>query len=77
MGITVHEPLVTDRILLGLLQDWDRLLLSSDEGLLSSLRKRTRTGSPAGEAAFVARIETITGRDLSKGKPGTPRKRQT
>ncbi len=76
MGITVHEPLVTDRILLGLLQDCDRLLLSSDEGRLSSLRKRTRTGRPAGDAAFVARVETITGRDLSKGKPRRPRKRQ-
>jgi putative transposase len=76
MGITVHDPLVTDRTLLGLVQDWERLLLSSDEGRLSSLRKRTRTGRPAGDAAFVAKVERITGRDLSKGKPGRPRKRQ-
>ena len=46
MGITVHDPLVTDRTLLGLVQDWERLLLSSDEGRLSSLRKRTRTTRP-------------------------------
>ena len=75
MGITVHDPLVTDRTLLGLVEDWERLLLSSDEGRLNSLRKRTRTGRPAGDTAFVARVETITGRDLSKGKPGRPRKR--
>ncbi len=75
MGITVHDPLVTDRTLLGLVEDWERLLLSSDEGRLSTLRKRTRTGRPAGDTAFVARVETITGRDLSKGKPGRPRKR--
>ncbi len=75
MGISMHDPLVTDRTLLGLVQDWERLLLSSDEGRLSSLRKRTRTGRPAGDTAFVARVETITGRDLSKGKPGRPRKR--
>ena len=70
-----RDPLVTDRTLLGLVEDWERLLLSSDEGRLSSLRKRTRTGRPAGDTAFVARVETITGRDLSKGKPGRPRKR--
>jgi len=47
----------------------------SDDGPLSTLRKLTRTGLPAGDAPFVSRIETITGRDLSKGKPGRPRKR--
>ncbi|MFH1112896.1 MAG: hypothetical protein V1792_03160 [Pseudomonadota bacterium] len=34
-----------------------------------------RTGRAAGDAVFVARVEKITGRDLSKGKPGRPRKR--
>ncbi len=77
LGITVHDPLVTDRTLLGLVQDWERLLLSSDEGRLSTLRKRIRTGRPAGHAALVARVEKITGRDPSKGKPGRPRKRQS
>ncbi|MFH1113522.1 MAG: hypothetical protein V1792_06340 [Pseudomonadota bacterium] len=75
MGITEHDPLVTDRTLPGLVEDWERLLLSSDDGGLSTLRKRTRTGRPAGDAVFVARVEKITGRDLSKGKPGRPRKR--
>jgi len=32
MGTTEHNPLVTDRTLLGLVEDWERLLLSSDEG---------------------------------------------
>jgi putative transposase len=75
MGIAEHDLLVTDRTLLGLVDDWERLLLSSDDGRLNSLRKRTRTGRPAGDAAFVARVEKITGRDLSKGNPGRPRKR--
>ncbi|MFH1118052.1 MAG: transposase [Pseudomonadota bacterium] len=75
MGITMHDPLVTDRTLQGLVEDWERLLLSSDEGRLSSLRKRTRTGRPAGDAAFTAHVEKMTGRDLSTGKPGGPRKR--
>ncbi len=70
VGIAEHDPLVTDRTLLGLVDDWERLLLSSDDGRSSTLRKRTRTCRPSGDAAFVARVEKITGRDLSKGKPG-------
>ncbi|MDQ7783533.1 MAG: hypothetical protein RDU20_11685, partial [Desulfomonilaceae bacterium] len=46
---------------------WERFLLSSDDGRSISLRKRTRTGRPAGDAAFTAKVEKITGRDLSKG----------
>ncbi|MFH1113531.1 MAG: hypothetical protein V1792_06385 [Pseudomonadota bacterium] len=57
-----------------LVEDWERLLLSSGDGRLSTLRKRTRTGRPAGDAVFLARVEKITGRDLRKGKPGRPRK---
>jgi len=75
MRIAEHNPLVTDGTLLGLVENWERLLLSSDDGSLSTLRKLTRTGRPAGDAAFVARIEMINGWDLSKGKPGRPRKR--
>jgi putative transposase len=74
MGITEHDPLVTDRTLLGLVRDWERLPLSSDDGPLRALRKLVRSGRPVGDAAFVSRIEQITGRDLSKGKPGRPRK---
>ena len=61
---------------------WDLSRIGSDRCSLltkvGSARSRnwTRTGRPAGDAAFVVRVETITGRDLSKGKPGRPRKRQ-
>ncbi|MFH1114721.1 MAG: hypothetical protein V1792_12455 [Pseudomonadota bacterium] len=75
MGIAEHDPLVTDRTLPGLVEDWERLLLSPDDGRLSTLRKRTRTGRPAGDAVVAARVDKITGRDLSKGKPERPRKR--
>jgi hypothetical protein len=30
----------------------------------------SRTGRPAGDAAFVRLVERLTARDLSKGKPG-------
>jgi hypothetical protein len=33
-----------------------------------------QTGLPAGDDDFVAKIANLTGRDLSKGKPGRPRK---
>jgi hypothetical protein len=69
------QPARTHRTLLGLLEDWEGLLLSSDDGPLSTLRKLTRTGRPAGDAAFVSKIEKTTGGDLSKGKPGRHRKR--
>jgi len=75
MGITVHDPLVTDRTLPGLVDDWERLPASYDDGRSSMLPQRTGTGRPAGDATFVARVEMMTGRHLSKGKPGRPRKR--
>ena len=50
LGITEHDPLVTDRILPGLVEDWERLLHSSDDGPLSTLRKLTR---PAGRGCSV------------------------
>jgi len=35
----------------------------------------SHTGRPAGEDAFVSMVEDLTGRDVSKGIPGRPRKR--
>jgi putative transposase len=32
-------------------------------------------GAAGGDAAFLAIVEKLTGRDLSKGRPGRPRKR--
>jgi len=45
-----------------------------DEQVLSRLRMRTRTGRPAGNAAFVARLETLSGRWLAPRHGGRPRK---
>lgn len=59
-GTSRAGPLVTDRTLLGLFEDWERLLLSSEERRSRTLRKRTRTGRPAGDAGLVARVEQIT-----------------
>jgi putative transposase len=34
------------------------------------LRRHSSTGRPLGDAAFVARVETVVGRSLTMGKPG-------
>jgi len=44
-----------------------------DEEVLSRLRLRTRTGRPAGDAAFVARLEALSGRCLAPRQGGRPR----
>jgi len=41
---------------------------AKDQGI----RHMTRTGRPAGKAAFVDFVERLTDRDLSRGKPGRP-----
>ena len=74
-GRRVSDPLVIDRTLIGLIRDWEGFLLegTSDEET-ARLRMAAKTGFPAGDDAFVAKIANLTGRDLNKGKPGRPRK---
>ncbi|MFH1115903.1 MAG: hypothetical protein V1792_18485 [Pseudomonadota bacterium] len=75
MGIAEYDSLVTDRTLLGLVTDWAGFLRSADEGPMNKVRQATRPGRPAGDQSFVTTVESPTGRDLSKGPPGRPRKR--
>jgi putative transposase len=44
-----------------------------DEAMLKRLRLRMRTGRPAGDAAFVGRLEDLSGRFLAPRKGGRPR----
>jgi len=56
--------------------DWSAWLrVADDKEMLKVLRMTTRTGGPAGDAAFVARLEELSGRFLSPRKGGRPRKR--
>jgi putative transposase len=74
-GKTASDHLVIDRTLIGLITDWKRFLLEGmGDGETARLRMAVQTGLPAGDDAFVAKIADLTGRDLSKGKPGRPRK---
>lgn len=54
---------------------WRELLatpLPEDEAKL--LRARTRSGLPCGDAAFVARVSALVGRELVARGPGRPRR---
>jgi len=53
--------------------DRRRYLLCSQK-TLKLLRLRTRTGRPAGDAAFVARLEELSGRFLAPRVGGRPKK---
>ncbi|MGB2754583.1 MAG: transposase [Phycisphaerae bacterium] len=59
----------------GVVRDWSAWLRQAeDDAMLKVLRRQTRTGRPAGDAAFVARLEELSGRFLAPRKGGRPRK---
>ncbi|HEY6008545.1 MAG TPA: transposase [Geobacteraceae bacterium] len=74
-GKTATDPLVKDRTLRGLIDRWEDFVSVNDEEAISRLRQATRTGRPTGDEQFVAKIASLTGRNLSRGLPGRPRKK--
>jgi len=55
--------------------DWSAWLREEDdEAMVETLRRRTRTGRPAGDSVFVARLEALCQRVLSPRKAGRPKK---
>ena len=72
-GMTESDPLVKDSTLSGLISDWKEFLAGKMAGEVDRLRMATQTGRPAGDDVFIAKVESLTGRDLSKGTPGRPR----
>ena len=73
-GKAESDPLVTDRTLSGLITDWKGFLMGGMTSEVERLRMATQTGRPAGDDVFIAKVGDLTGRDLSKGMPGRPRK---
>jgi len=58
----------------GVVADWASWLAEpDDEQVLAMLRRRTRTGRPAGDPAFVARLEALAGRILLAKGVGRPK----
>lgn len=71
---TETDPLVKDMTLSGLISDWEGFLAGDMAGEAERLRIATQTGRPTGDDVFIAKVENLTNRDLSKGAPGRPRK---
>ncbi len=69
VGMRKSDPLVCERDLLGMESRW-RSHLRREEEHADALRKKTRTGRPCGDEAFVQAIESQTGRELTPNKPG-------
>jgi putative transposase len=73
LGRRRSDPLGCERDLMGLAGDarsWRELLAEEDEEAEEQLRLATRTGRPAGDGPFLARMERLTGRELAPRKPG-------
>jgi putative transposase len=70
------DPVLADSFFLAReVPDWRAYLEGrGDEAILDRVRGRLRTGRPAGDAAFVGRLEAIAGRRLEALPRGRPRK---
>ncbi|MHC5058308.1 MAG: transposase [Planctomycetota bacterium] len=77
LGRERADPLVVDRTLLGLVDNWAEFLQDGmDEIEARELERALSTGRPVGSAAFVEGLERRYGRRLTAGRPGRPRKRR-
>ena len=68
--LTELDPLVSERTLSRLVDNWSLFLMATHEETEGNLRKATRTGRPAGDERFLLRLEVLAGRVLRKKKPG-------
>jgi len=74
LGRAGADPLVSDRELLGLVDDWRAFLregLDADDA--RRIEKRLSTGRPWGTERFIERLEARLGRDLVPHKRGWPK----
>ncbi len=73
-GRSDSDPLVKDKTLSGLITNWEEYLAGGTTLELTQIRIATQTGRPAGDDSFVGKVANLTGRDLSIGKAGRPKK---
>jgi putative transposase len=65
------DVVTTVRPMLEQISDWRRYLSgNSSAEELEGIRRSSTTGRPAGDAAFLDKLEALTGRNLKKRKPG-------
>ena len=73
-GTRPDPLLVGDLQKRGVVENWAAWLAEpDDEEMLAMLRRRTRTGRPAGDPAFIARLEAQAGRILAAKAVGRPK----
>lgn len=72
LGLVENDPLVADGDLLGLVTNWEEFLCRDDGGV-ESVIAATRTGRPAGDEAFLDKIEAVTGRNMRRKMAGRPK----
>lgn len=72
-GVVEHDPLLRERSLPQMVDNWSTFLETTDEEQNRIIRKRTKTGRPLGGEQFVIHLETITGRELMLKIAGRPR----
>lgn len=71
------DPVLSSTPALPAAGQWPGYLAAEDTEIkLENLRRYTRTGRPAGDTAFVRRLEALSGRSLQRGRPG-PKKRES
>ncbi len=72
LGLVESDPLVADGNLFGLVRNWEEFLLRDDGGM-ESVVAATRTGRPAGDEAFLDKVEAATGRNMRRKMAGRPK----
>ena len=70
------NELVKAKPMLERVSDWRELLASGDQKMFDDIRKHERTGRPLGSEGFIERLTALTGRDLTRKKPGRKRKNE-
>ncbi len=56
---------------------WRKFLTERDEDeFVAKIRREAAVGRPVGAASFVARLERRLKRNLTRGRPGRPRKKR-
>ncbi len=67
----VEDPLILRRHTRAIVSDWKGYLAEpDDERVLTTLRRRTATGRPGGDDAFLDELEKRTGRRIRKRRAG-------
>lgn len=72
--ITDQDPLINERKLPQMVEDWTSFLKSSNDEAEQNLLLKTRTGRPAGDERFLLKLEALAGRTLRRQQPGRRRK---